>query len=119
MNAKQTSDDEIAGFSDHPALQVGQDDAEGPVIFLEKLGVFDPENVLLHGWSFIASALRNLVEKPSDRPDLIIHQSSCPVREYDNPSFFPGMYPTLYPYGTGGFEDPTRPVTVSLKTGKL
>ena len=69
----------------------------------------------MHGQSFIASALQNLVEKPSDRPDLIIHQSSCPVREYDNPSFFPGMYPTLYPYGTGGFEDPTHPVTVSFQ----
>ena len=115
LNAKQTFDDETAGFSDHPALQVGQDDGEGPVIFLEKLGVSHPENVPLHGQSFIASPLRNLVEKPSDRPDLIIHQSSCPVREYDNPSIFPGMYPTLYPYGTGGFEDPTHPVTVSFQ----
>jgi len=25
------------------------------------------------------------------------------------------MYPTLYPYGTGGFEDPTHPVTVSIQ----
>ena len=25
------------------------------------------------------------------------------------------MYPTLYPYGTGGFEDPTHPVTVSFQ----
>ena len=59
--------------------------------------------------------MRNIIEKPSDRPDLIIHRSSQPVREYDNPSFFPGMYPTLYPCGTGGFEDPTRPVTVSFQ----
>ena len=74
------------------------------------------ENVLLHGQSFIASALHNLVEKPSDGPDLIIHQSSCPVREYDNPSFFPGMYPILYPYGTGGFnEDPAHTVAVSFQ----
>ena len=25
------------------------------------------------------------------------------------------MYPTLYPYGTGGFKDPTHPVTVSFQ----
>ena len=49
LDAKQTFDDESAGFSDHPALQVKQDDGEDPVLFLEKLGVSDPENVLLHG----------------------------------------------------------------------
>ena len=87
LDAKQTFN-ETAGFSYCPALQVKQDDGEGPVLFLEKLGVSDPENVLLHGQSFIASALHNLVKKPSDRSDLIIHQSSCPVRECDNPSFF-------------------------------
>jgi len=107
LDAKQVFDDETAGFSDHPALQVDQEDTEGPVMFLEKLGVSDPENVLLHGHSSTAPALQNLVEKPSDWPDLIIHQSLHPVREYDNPTFFPGMYPTLYPYGMGGFEDPT------------
>jgi len=92
LDAKQVFDDETAGFSDHPALQVDQEDTEGPVMFLEKLGVSDPENVLLHGCSFTASALQNLVEKPSDQPDLITHQSLHPVREYDNPTFFPGMY---------------------------
>ena len=49
LDAKQTFDDETAGFSDHPALQVKQDDGEDPVLFLEKLGVSAPENVLLHG----------------------------------------------------------------------
>ena len=49
LNAKQTFDDETTGFSDHLASQVGQDDGEGIVLYLEKLGVSDPENVLLHG----------------------------------------------------------------------
>ena len=42
LDAKQTFDDDTAGFSDHPALQVKQDDSEDPVDFLEKLGVSDP-----------------------------------------------------------------------------
>ena len=42
------------------------DHGEGPVLFLEKLCVSDPEIVLLHGQSFIAWALCNLVEKLSD-----------------------------------------------------
>lgn len=31
-----------------------------------------------------------------------------PVSEFDNPDLFPCMYPTLYPYGRGGFELATR-----------
>ena len=66
LDVKHTFDDETAGFSDHPALQVTQEgNDEGPVIFLEKLGVSDPESVLLHGQSFTASALHNIVEKLS------------------------------------------------------
>ena len=62
-DAKQTFDDEMTGFSDHLALQVRQDN-ECPILFLEKLGISDHESVLLHGQSFIASALCNLVDKP-------------------------------------------------------
>ena len=63
LDVKQTFDEEAAGFADHPALQVTQECTEGPVVFL---GVSDPESVLLHGRSFTASALRNIVERPSD-----------------------------------------------------
>ena len=49
LDVKHTFDDETAGFSDHPALQVTQEGIEGPVVFLEKPGVSDPESVLLHG----------------------------------------------------------------------
>jgi len=66
LDVKHTFDDETAGFADHPALQVTQEGTEGLVVFLEKLGVSDPESVLLHGQSFTASALCNIIEKPSD-----------------------------------------------------
>ncbi len=38
-----------------------------------------------------------------------------PVEEFYNPSLFPMMYPTLFPYGVGGLEDRSRPKPISLK----
>ncbi|THU85214.1 hypothetical protein K435DRAFT_606556, partial [Dendrothele bispora CBS 962.96] len=38
-----------------------------------------------------------------------------PASEFDNPSLFPMMYLTLFPYGLGGFEDHQRSVKVSKK----
>ncbi|KAG2758050.1 hypothetical protein P692DRAFT_201696157, partial [Suillus brevipes Sb2] len=58
----------------------------------------------------MASAIRNLVI----RPDLVVHHSADAVPEYNNPRLFPGMYPTLYPYGIGGFEDKSRLIPLSF-----
>ncbi|KAJ3817645.1 hypothetical protein F5880DRAFT_1459829, partial [Lentinula raphanica] len=38
-----------------------------------------------------------------------------PVNEFFNPSLFPMLYPTLFPYGIGGFENVHRSARVSLK----
>jgi hypothetical protein len=38
-----------------------------------------------------------------------------PVNEFFNPSMFPMLYPTLFPYGTGGFEDRCRTVAIGLE----
>ncbi|KAG1869165.1 hypothetical protein C8R48DRAFT_754190 [Suillus tomentosus] len=54
------------------------------------------------------------VIKSETVPDLIIHHSGNAVPEYKNPSFFPGMYPTLYPYGIGGFEIKSRPTALAF-----
>lgn len=45
----------------------------------------------------------------------MIPRGSEPSNEYNNPIFLLGLYPTLFPYGTGAFEDPSRPVKVSFK----
>ena len=37
-----------------------------------------------------------------------------PVNEFFNPSMFPMLYPTLFPYGIGGFEDRRRVVPIGL-----
>lgn len=38
-----------------------------------------------------------------------------PENEFFNPVLFPKAYPTLFPYGVGGFEDRDRPVALSMK----
>ncbi|KAG1824208.1 hypothetical protein EV424DRAFT_1320885, partial [Suillus variegatus] len=73
------------------------------------MGVSDPECDKVSGRTFTASAVRNLI-----RPDLVVHHSANAIPEYNNPHLFPGMYPTLYPYGIGGFEDKSRPMPLSF-----
>ncbi|KAF9033428.1 hypothetical protein BDZ89DRAFT_904877, partial [Hymenopellis radicata] len=41
-------------------------------------------------------------------------RSRDPVTDYNNPELFPGMFPTLFPYGIGGFDDPNRKVALSF-----
>ena len=38
-----------------------------------------------------------------------------PVNEFCNPSLFPQMYPCLFPYGIGGFEDARRPSPLAFQ----
>ena len=44
-----------------------------------------------------------------------IPHDSKPMNEFFNPALFPMIYPTLYPYGLGGFEDSYHEVRVSLE----
>ncbi|KZS90830.1 hypothetical protein SISNIDRAFT_475274 [Sistotremastrum niveocremeum HHB9708] len=39
---------------------------------------------------------------------------NTPVNEFFNPDLFPMLYPTLFPYGIGGFEDQDRPTHLSF-----
>lgn len=106
---------ETAGLDDHPADQVQSLGNDETMIFLEQMGVSDPECVRLQGRSFTAAALRKLIAKTDDSPDLIIHHGKGPVSEYSNPKLFPGMYPTLFPLGIGGFEDPNRRIKLGFQ----
>jgi hypothetical protein len=45
----------------------------------------------------------------------MIPRGSAPTNEYNNPTLLLGLYPTLFPYGTGAFEDASRPVKISFK----
>lgn len=106
--------EETAGFTNHPAAVFRTDlDPENDLdskIMLEKMGVADPESEKIGGRTFTASALQNLVKDlrevdNPDLPDLVLHHSQTAVCEYNNPDLIPGMFPTLYPFSIGGFED--------------
>jgi hypothetical protein len=110
--------EEAAGISEHPAELLGSSpqglESEPFGVMLEKMGVADPECDRMPGRLFTAAALRNLVPDGSELPDLVLHRGSMAVSEYSNPDLIPGMYPTLFPVGTGGFEVPDRACTISF-----
>lgn len=125
---REVFEEETAGFQPHPATllfdpdessDMGAGDDEHHSMFLEKMGVSNPECVKLSGRTFTAVAIRNLMsnlpvsENPG--PDMIVHRSSRPVDEYNNPDLFPGMFPTLFPYGIGGFESKDHPIPLSFQ----
>ncbi|KAK0197813.1 hypothetical protein F5146DRAFT_1099821 [Armillaria mellea] len=60
-----------------------------------------------------AAAIRHI--KCKGRGYIQIPQDPEPVKEFYNPTLFPMMYPTLFPYGVGGMEDKTRIKLISLK----
>ncbi|KAG2738044.1 hypothetical protein P692DRAFT_20851727 [Suillus brevipes Sb2] len=47
-----------------------------------------------------------------------IPHGSDPVNEFCNPDLFPMIYPTLFPYGLGGFEFSGRKSKISMQTHK-
>jgi hypothetical protein len=111
--------EETAGMSEHPAELLGSSsNSSGSESFgtmIEKMGVIDPECDRMPGRLFTAAALRNLVPGGSELPDLVLHRGSTAVSEYNNPDLVPGMYPTLFPMGIGGFEIPDRVCAISFQ----
>lgn len=85
-------------------------------VLLEKMGVSDIDSVHAEGKTFTIAALRNLVYQSSNKPDLIVFRSDRLVSDYDNPNLLPGMFPTLFPYGLGGFDIRTRQATLSFES---
>ncbi|KAK0218997.1 hypothetical protein IW262DRAFT_1242014, partial [Armillaria fumosa] len=48
------------------------------------------------------------------KPDLVMFRGDKPVNEYNNPDLMMGMFPTLFPFGIGGFEDTERSIDISF-----
>ncbi|KAG1898386.1 uncharacterized protein F5891DRAFT_484075 [Suillus fuscotomentosus] len=104
----------MAGFDAHPAQLLREDldvdEIDGArteqVVMLEKMGVSDPESDKISGHTFTAAALHNLFLCSTSQLDLIVHRGSQAITEYHNPDLLVGMYPTLFPCGISGFEDP-------------
>ncbi|PBL03890.1 hypothetical protein ARMGADRAFT_910520, partial [Armillaria gallica] len=78
------------------------------------MGVSDIESVNVQGHTFQLSALQNLIRPPRKKPDLITYCGEDAIGEYNNPHLMMGMFPSLHPYGKGGFEDSERVVPVSF-----
>ncbi|KAK1234937.1 hypothetical protein PQX77_001853, partial [Marasmius sp. AFHP31] len=108
---------EGVGFEDHVSDEFVER-ATTADVFLEKLGIYDPENDVMSGRAIMASAVRSLLPRnfKSRVPDLFVAESNLPVPEYNNPDLFPGMYPTLFPYGTGGLEDKRRQPSLGFQS---
>ncbi|KAG2152916.1 hypothetical protein DEU56DRAFT_727287, partial [Suillus clintonianus] len=60
-----------------------------------------------------AAAVRHIKNKGGGY--LQIPHDPEPVNEFFNPDLFPMIYPTLFPYGLGGFEDHLRSERLSMK----
>ncbi|PBK66565.1 hypothetical protein ARMSODRAFT_890270, partial [Armillaria solidipes] len=80
------------------------------------MGVSDIESVNIQGRTFQSSALKNLIRPPGKKPDIIAFCGEDAIGEYNNPYLMMGMFPSLYPYGKGGFEDSERLVPVSFRS---
>ena len=112
----KTFADKTAGFSEHPAEMVqSSPNSDEPFLYIEKMGVSDLESVKLAGCTFTSSALKNLLPMNSQLPDLVLHHSSSTVAEYDNPDLMPGMFPTLFLLGLGGFDNRKRATKLSFE----
>ncbi|PBK87942.1 hypothetical protein ARMGADRAFT_871265, partial [Armillaria gallica] len=61
-----------------------------------------------------AAAVRHIKRKGGSYMEL--PHDPEPVEEFYNPSLFPMMYPTLFPYGIGGLENRARAKLIALKT---
>ena len=59
------------------------------------------------------AALRHLRSKGGAYPS--VPHGSHPVNEFNNPFLFPSIYPTLFPYGLGGFDHPKRQTWLSMQ----
>ncbi|KAE8244560.1 hypothetical protein A4X13_0g6492, partial [Tilletia indica] len=91
-------DQETTGLQPHPAMAFTDDDTSTAQTFLERHGMIDINGVSIPSHDRMRSAFASTV------PDLVIRHGSEFVQEYKNPELFPGMFPTLFPWGIGGFE---------------
>ncbi|KAE8251867.1 hypothetical protein A4X13_0g3812 [Tilletia indica] len=106
-------DHETSGLENHPGILAdAEEDDDNGRTFLEHHGVIDVNGVRIPEHARTASALRNATGQ--ERPDLVVRHGSSFIQDYNNPDLFPGMFPTLYPWGTGGFEG-TRATPLSFE----
>ena len=82
--------------------------SEEPVI--TESGMCDFDGLTVSPEELLAASVSHLqAELDGVSTDLVLYPSgNTPCSEYDNAALLPSMFPTLFPYGRGGFEDPAR-----------
>jgi hypothetical protein len=110
-NAGMTTVSNNVNVSSSPPRIEEDHESEQEVPF-EKVVITD-----VHGHAspneLLAAAFRHVKKKGGSYIE--IGHGSQPVNEFNNTTLFPMIYPTLYPFGLGGFEDQSRTVSVSMK----
>ncbi|KAE8220859.1 hypothetical protein CF319_g5685 [Tilletia indica] len=103
---------ETSGIEPHPGLSLTDDlEASEGRTFIEHHGLIDLNGVRIPSNVRLANGL--LQASGGAHPDMIIKHGSQFVSSYNNPGLFPGMYPTLFPWGVGGFGE-DRQVSLSF-----
>ncbi|KAJ3911578.1 hypothetical protein F5877DRAFT_93758 [Lentinula edodes] len=114
VEAVNSNDNLTSGYvpSDGPVEDVPIASALDEDIIFENVVIADVDaNATIN--ELRAAAMRHI--KSNGGSYVEIPHESVPMNEFFNPSLFPMIYPTLFPYGIGGFEDYHRSVCVSLK----
>ncbi|KAJ4495232.1 hypothetical protein C8R41DRAFT_708545, partial [Lentinula lateritia] len=113
VNSSKSADDILTSGYD-PASNVAVED---PMVHIDEV-IF--ENVVITDVDanatineLRAAAMRHIKFKGGSYVE--VPHDSEPMNEFFNPSLFPMIYPTLFPYGIGGFEDYSHSERVSLK----
>ncbi|PPQ80093.1 hypothetical protein CVT24_006535 [Panaeolus cyanescens] len=115
-----TTADPLVSDNDPAHLTIGTDkdmpylDSEKsmpPAVEFEKVVIMDVDG-RAPSHELRAAALRHV---KNGGGYIEIPHHTTPANEFFNPDLFPLIYPTLFPYGVGGFEDKCRTVSVSMK----
>ncbi|KAE8229299.1 hypothetical protein CF326_g5734 [Tilletia indica] len=108
-DAPSLFDKETSGIENHPSSVMDTIGDGSARTFLERHGMVDINGARVPAHTRMANALLNTVQDSASTgnnlPDLVVRHGSTFIKEYGNPDLFPGMYPSLFPWGIGGFEE--------------
>ncbi|KAI0077933.1 hypothetical protein K474DRAFT_1748012, partial [Panus rudis PR-1116 ss-1] len=97
---------------DHNNVETNSTNIDNNPYIFEKVVITDVEGHVSTN-ELRSAAMRHVKQKGGSF--IQIPHGSTPMNEFNNPTLFPMMYPTLYPYGMGGFEDCRRDSALSMK----
>ncbi|KAJ3878268.1 hypothetical protein F5051DRAFT_460615 [Lentinula edodes] len=118
VESGKSADSLTAGYdpthstSSYPTVEHGTSENHDEEVIFESVVIADVDaNATMN--ELRAAAMRHIKFKGGSYIE--IPHDTEPMNEFFNPSLFPMIYPTLFPYGIGGFKDYSRSEPVSLK----